>query len=75
MTDLLGAPLVAGYAPRDFVRLEPLSEKRGPCDSLISAPASWIAQARIEVNATSAYLRRQATYARMIDACDVDDSD
>lgn len=75
MTGLLGAPLASGYAPRDFARLEPIAERRGPCDSLISAPAQWIAQARIEVSAPSAYARRQLAYERMIDACDLSDSD
>lgn len=75
MTALLGAPLPSGFHPSDFASLEPLSEKRGPCDSLISAPKAWIAQARIEVSASSSYLRRQAIYTKMIDACDISDSD
>lgn len=72
---LLGAPLAPGYSPSDFARLEPVAERRGPCDSLSGAPAPWIAQARIEVSAASNYARRQALYAQMIDACDISDSD
>lgn len=72
---LLGAPLPSGYAPSDFARLDPVVERRGPCDSLTSAPAAWVAQARIEVSAPSAYARRQRAYEQMIDACDLADSD
>lgn len=72
---LLGAPLAAGYSPSDFASLDPLVERRGPCDGLALAPAVWVAQARIEVAAPSAYARRQRTYEHMLDACDLSDSD
>lgn len=72
---LLGAPLPSGYAPSDFATLDPVVERRGPCDALALAPATWVAQARIEVSAPSAYARRQRAYEALIDACDLADSD
>jgi hypothetical protein len=72
---LLGAPLPSGYSPADFAYLEPLAERRGPCDSLANAPAAWVAQARIEVAASSDYLRRQAHYEQLLAAVDLDGSD
>lgn len=75
MTGLLGALLPSGYAPSDFAHLDPVVERRGPCDGLALAPAVWVAQARIEVSASSAYARRQRAYERLIDACDISDSD
>lgn len=72
---LLGAPLASGYSPSDFASLDPIVERRGPCDGLALAPAVWVAQARIEVSAPSAYARRQRAYELLIEAASLEDSD